>query len=56
MKCLNKTRPLQPQTFSLQARNVFTMTKESLEQWAHTYGEDADNADDDSPHGDHYLS
>ena len=25
------------------------MTKESLEQWAHTYGEDADNADEGSP-------
>ena len=56
MECLNKTPPIQPQTFSLQARNVITMTKESLEQWAHTYGEDADNADDGSPHGDHYLS
>ena len=49
MECLNKTGPLQPQTFSLQAGNVFTMTKESLEQWAHTYGEDADDADDGSP-------
>ena len=48
MECLNNTGPLQPQTFSLQAGNVFTMTKESLEQWARTYGEDADNADDGS--------
>ena len=49
VECLNKTGLLNPQTFSLQTGNIYTMTKESLEHWTQKFNEDADISDKDLP-------
>ena len=49
VECLNKTSCLHPQTFSLQAGNLYSMTKESLEHWSLTVSNATEEAYEGPP-------
>ena len=56
VECLNKTGRLHPQTLSLQARNLYLMTKESLEHWSLIVSNDTEEAyEGPPPRGNHHL-
>ena len=49
VECLNKTGHLHPQTLSLQAGNLYSMTKESLEHWSLTVSDNTDEVYEGPP-------